>query len=329
MKALVTGGYSDRSGEVVIWSVDLETERVEPLRRRAPPEHLHVEPKVFAGESLGDDGMSHVAAHAAVVRIDPLRAAVRGVLDQPCMNDRHHVANVGLSAVGVFRFDGSFPGSHTLLPAWANSRRITGEDVVAAAPPVHPGRSGDLPAPWPSIRHDDGYRESHRSSSPSRRLKVPGYLHVSLVATLRDPIVPACFADGTLRDLYDLSEVAGPSGHCLRDGDGDRFWLTATHGSVVELDQSTFSGRRRVDEFATGCFRWCRRLAPTDDHWALGFTGVRKRPPVGKGDAATEGSETSVLLLGRLDGRRLARVLLSDSRRHSKIFSILPAQTLG
>ena len=150
MKALVTGGYFDHGGDGVVWLVDLATERAEVLLRWTPPAHLHVPTKGFAGGSLGADGLLYVAAHAAVLRVDPLRAEVTGVLHQPCMNDLHHVAafddrlhvsNTGLGAVDVLDLDGRFLGSHALLPAWANARRIQGDDFPAEAPPVQIGRA--------------------------------------------------------------------------------------------------------------------------------------------------------------------------------------------
>lgn len=337
MKALVTGGYFDEGGDGVVWLVDLERERAEVLLRWPPPEHLHVPTKGFAGGSLGGDGLLYVAAHAAVVRIDPGRAAVTGVLHQPCMNDLHHVAavvdrlyvaNTGLGAVDVLGLDGRFLGSHALLPAWANARRISGDDLSADAPPVPPGWSGLPPGPWPEVHPDDGYHASDRRSAPFHRLKVPDHLHVNHVARLGDRLITTCFADGALRDLRGFDVVAQLDGHFLHDGvaHGDGFWLTAIDGSVIELDASTLRERRRIDTFATGHHGWCRGLAVTEDHLAVGLTEVRRHrlPRHRWADRDPEGSETSVLLLDREDGRLLARVDLTDEVRHAKLYSVLP-----
>ena len=337
MKALVTGGYFDQGGDGVVWLVDLATERAEVLLRWTPPAHLHVPTKGFAGGSLGVNGQLYVAAHAAVVRIDPLRAAVTGVLHQPCMNDLHHVAafedllyvsNTGLGAVDVLDLDGRFLGSHSLLPAWANALRIHGEDLPAEAPPVRPGWSGEPPAPWSEPREDDAYHATDRRSAPFHRLKVPDHLHVNHVARLGGRLLATCFADGALRDLAGFDVAARLDGHFLHDGvvHGDALWLTAIDGSVIELDAVTLGERRRIDAFAAGHHGWCRGLAVTNEHLAVGLTEVRRgRLPRHRwADREPDGSETSVLLLDRQGGRLLSRVDLTDEARHAKLYSILP-----
>jgi len=337
VKALVTGGYFDQGGDGVIWLVDLAAERTEVLLRWTPPAELHVSTKGFTGGSVGEDGLLYVAAHAAIVRVDPRRAAVTGVLHQPCMNDLHHVAalgdrlyvsNTGLGAVEVLGLDGRFHGSHALLPAWANARRIGGEDFPADAPPVRPGWSGEPPAPWPDARRDDGYHATDRRSAPFHRLKVPDHLHVNHVARLGDRLLATCFADGSLRDLRGFEVAARLDGCFLHDGVacGDGFWLTAIDGGVIELDGATLRERRRLNAFATGHYGWCRGLAATDDHLAVGLTEVRRgRLPRHRwADRDPDGSETSVLLLDRHDGRLLARVDLTEEDRHAKLYSVLP-----
>ncbi|MCB9662806.1 MAG: hypothetical protein H6732_01745 [Alphaproteobacteria bacterium] len=339
MKALVTGGYFDQGGDGVVWLVDLATQRAEVLLRWTPPAHLHVPTKGFAGGSLGADGLLYVAAHAAVVRIDPVRAEVTGVLHQPCMNDLHHVAamddrlyvsNTGLGAVDVLDLDGRFLGSHALLPAWANARRIQGDDFPAEAPPVRPGWSGEPPAPWSDPREDDGYHAIERRSAPFHRLKVPDHLHVNHVAQVDGRLLATCFADGALRNLHGFDEAARLDGHFLHDGivHDDAFWLTAIDGSAIELDAVTLRERRRIDAFAVGHHGWCRGLAVTDDHLAIGLTEVRRArlPRHRWADRAPDGSETSVLLLDRRDGRLLSRVNLTDEARHAKLYSVLPIE---
>lgn len=337
MKVLVTGGYFDQSGEGVVWQIDVATERADVVLRWTPPEHLRVPTKGFAGASLGTDGALYAACHAAVVRVDPRRAAVTGVLHQPCMNDLHHVAalndrlyvsNTGLGAVDVLGLDGTFLGSHALLPAWANARRIGGEDFPAGAPPVRPGWTGAPPAPWPVEGEDDGYHSVNRRSAPFYRLKVPDHLHVNHVAFVGDRLLATCFADGTLRDLRTFEVVARILDAFLHDGivHGDALWLTAIDGTVIELDARTLVERRRLSVFATGHFGWCRGLAVTGEHLLVGLTEVRRgRLPRHRwADRDPEGSETSVLLLDRADGRLLARVAVNDPERHSKLYSVLP-----
>jgi hypothetical protein len=337
VKALVTGGYFDDSGEGVIWLVDLATERSDVLLRWTPPAYLCVPTKGFAGGSLADDGMLYVATHAAVARVDPERATVTGVLHQPCMNDLHHVAaiegrllvsNTGLSAVDVLGLDGAFLGSHALLPAWANARRIAGEDLPPTAPPVRPGWDGEPPASWPAPSGDDGYHAMDRRSAPFHRLKVPDHLHVNHVAAVGDRLLATCFADGTLRDLRTFEIAARLPGAFLHDGivHYDALWLTAIDGTIIELDARTLVERRRLSTFDTGRFGWCRGLAVGDRHLLVGMTEVRRgRLPRHRwAEREPEGSETSVLLLDRADGRLLARVALSDAGRHSKLYSVLP-----
>lgn len=336
MKALVTGGYFDDGGDGVVWVVDLSAERADVLLRWTPPPHLHVPAKGFAGGCVADDGMLYVVAHAAVVRVDPVRAAVNGVLHQPCMNDLHHVAsrdgrlyvaNTGLGAVDVLGLDGTFHGSHALLPAWANARRIGGEDPPAGDPPVRPGWDGRAPEPWAAGRIDDGYHAVDRRAAPFHRLKVPDHLHLNHVAFVGDRVLATCFADGTLRDLLRFDVAARVSGGYMHDGvvHRDALWLTAIDGAVIELDARTLAERRRLSAFATGHHGWCRGLAVTDDHLLVGLTEVRRgRLPRHRwADRAPEGSETSVLLIDRCDGRLLSRVALTDNDRHSKLYSVL------
>ncbi|MCB9779943.1 MAG: hypothetical protein H6742_15370 [Alphaproteobacteria bacterium] len=337
MRAFVTGGYFDDGGDGVVWLVDLARERARVLLRWSPPPHLHVPARGFAGASLGPCGSLFVAAHAAVVRVDPQAAAVTGVLHQPCMNDLHHVAclderlyvsNTGLSAVDVLGFDGAFLGSHALLPAWANARRIGGEDPPRHAPPVQPGWEGQAPEPWPEALEDDGYHSLDRARAPFHQLMLRDHLHVNHVTRAGGRLLATCFDDGTLRDLATFGVAAHLPGHFLHDGAvHDRsLWVTSIDGSLVELDARTLVERRRLSTFATGHHGWCRGLFVTDSHLLVGLTEVRRgRLPRHRwADREPEGSETSVLLLDRADGRLLARVDLTDPIRHAKLYSILP-----
>ena len=337
MKLLVTGGYFDDGGDGVVWLVDLAEERADVLLRWTPPAHLRVPGKGFAGGTLTPDGTLYLAAHAAVVRADPRHAEVTGIIHQPCMNDLHHVAhhggllyvaNTGLSAVDVFGADGTFRGSHALLPAWANARRMGGEDPPEGEPPVAPGWSGRAPDPWAPTTPSDGYLDADRRAAPFHQLKVRDHLHVNHVAFADGRVLATCFADGTLRDLATFRPVHHVPGAFLHDGvvDGPSFWLTAIDGTLLELDRADFSERRRLATFATGHFGWCRGLAVTSEHLAVGLSEVRAGhlPRHGWADVEPAGSETSVLLLDRADGRLLARVDLTGAARHSKLYSLLP-----
>ena len=334
VRALVTGGYFDQGGDGVVWLVDLEAERADVLLRWSPPPHLHVPTRGFAGGSLADDGTLYVAAHAAVVRIDPRQAVVTGTLHQPCMNDLHHVAayrdrlyvsNTGLGAVDVLGMNGSFLGSHSVLPAWANARRIGGE--APPAPPVLPGWAGLAPDPWPDTHEDDGYHTADRQSAPFHQLKVPDHLHINHVTVLGDRLMATCFADGTLRDLRTFEVLVQLPDAFLHDGviHQDSLWLTAIDGTIFELDAASLTVHRQLSTFAAGYYGWCRGLAVTDEHLLVGLTEVRRgRLPRHRwANRSPVGSETSVLLLDRTDGRLLARVDLTDSTRHSKLYSVL------
>lgn len=339
MKALVTGGYFDEGGDGVVWQVDFTAGRADVLVRWSPPPYLRVPAKGFGGGSFAPGGTLYVAAHAAVVRIDVSDAKVTGVLHQPCMNDLHHVAtrgellfvsNTGLGAVDVLGVDGTFRGSHALLPAWANVRRIGGEDPPRDEPPVRPGWEGGAPAPWPVFTPADDYHSAERHGAPFHRQKVPDYLHVNHVAFVGGRALATCFADGTLRDLRFFEAVVRVPGAFVHDGfvHGDGLWLTAIDGTIIELDADTLSERRRLPTFRTGHYGWCRGLAVTDNHLLVGLTEVRRgRLPRHRwADREPEGSETSVLLLDRADGRLLSRVDLTDPIRHSKLYSVLFAE---
>lgn len=340
VQLFVTGGYFDDGGDGVIWRVDLAEERVDVFTRWHPPTHLKVSGKGFAGGTLGPDLTLYAAAHAAVVRLDLRTADVTGVLHQPCMNDLHHVtheagrlyvANTGLSAVDVFELDGTFRGSHALLPAWANTRRMGGDDPPA--PPIDAGWHGNPPGSWPRVAAADGYHDADRQTAPFHQLKVPDYLHVNHVARVGERLIATCFADGTLRDLASFDVIARMPGMFLHDGVVDpcgepSVWFTAIDGTVLKLDAQTFAEERRLSVFETGHVGWCRGLAVTADHLVVGLTEVRpnRRPRHRWADVDPARSETSVLLLDRADGRLLARVDLTDAARHSKLYSVLPTQ---
>lgn len=342
---LVTGGYYDDSGEGVVWHVDLAGETSEPFVRWAPPSHLRVARKGFAGGCLGSDGQLYAAAHCAVVRVDVAHANVSGVLHQPSFNDLHHVleaggrlliANTGLGAVDLHDLHGRFLGSHALLPAWVNHRRMGGLDPTDWIDVMDARWDGEEPAAWTSALPEDGYSDlgPARLAAPFARLKVSDHLHLNHVCVTATQTLATCLYDGTVRDVGTLQTVLALPGAYPHDGHvaAGTFWATSIDGRVwcalprngrVEGDAWV-----RLRAFETGHAGWCRGLWTDGRLIALGLTEVRRGrlPRFTWAARDPEGTETSILLLDLSDGRLLARVDLTDPGRHSKVYSILPAE---
>ncbi len=218
MKLLVTGGWFDDSGEGALFQVDLATGRPEEVLRWHPPEHLRVPAKGFAGGCLGPDGKLYLAAHAAVVRVDPRRWRVTGLLHHPSFNDLHHVAadrgrlyvtNTGLSTIEVFSLAGDFLGSYNMLPAWVNCRRMDGGDPPSWPQVLRRGWIGDAPGKWEYSPKADGYHDDRhrRSTLPFHRLKLRDYLHPNHACITPRQSLVTCLYDGSVRDLRDWSVV--------------------------------------------------------------------------------------------------------------------------
>lgn len=343
MSFLVTGGYYDASGEGVVWHVDLERERAETFLRWSPPAHLLVPRKGFAGGCLTGDGHLYAAAHCAVVRIDTSRAVVSGVLHQPSFNDLHHVAvsderlyiaNTGLGTVDIHELGGRFIGSHALLPAWANHRRMAGEDPVRWSDVLDGGWEGSEPVPWPRPQQGDGYHDlgPGRHSAPFARLKVPDHLHPNHVCVTPNQTLVTCLYDGSVRDLRTFETVLTLPEAYPHDGflAASGFWTTSIDGLVRRspLEDGRVMGESdtRLRVFDSGHAGWCRGLWTDGRLLAVGLTEVRRgsMPRYRWADREPEGTETSVLLMDVAEGRLLARVDLTDRERHSKIYSILP-----
>jgi len=342
MKFLVTGGWFDSSGEGFLAEVDLASGRSRELLRWTPPPHLRVPAKGFAGGCVGGDGNLYIAAHAAVIRVDPQRWQITGVLHHPCFNDLHHVSahrnrlyvsNTGLGALDVFTLDGCFLGSHSLLPAWVNHRRIAGEDPPDWPATLSPGWDGTSTTSWQTAGRSDSYHDDAQSrrALPFHRLKVRDHLHPNHACVTERQSLVTCLYDGSVRDLRDWSVVyqeAGlfPHDGVLRDG---HFWLTSIDGRVLALDASDgkVSGEvvTRRSLFELGHWGWCRGLAVTDDLFCVGLTEVRRGrlPKHHWSERPPEGSETSVLAVERESGRLAARVDLTDRERHAKIYSLI------
>ena len=333
---LATGGAFDETGECLIWHVDLARETARTFLRWTPPEHLRVSRKGFAGGALGDDGHLYVAAHCAVVRINIERAAVTGVLHLPCFNDLHHVwvdsgrlfvVNTGRGSIDVLSIEGEFLGSHSLLPAWVDARRMDGGDPADWHGMLDVGWEGRRPREWPPLDETDPYYTADRSSLPFHQQKVHDYLHLNHVRLSNGQLLASCLDDGSVRDMYTLRVVAQVPGLYPHDGvpDGDKWCVTGIDGRVLVLDLDTSTIVEELDTFSTGHYGWCRGLHVNPRSVVVGLTEVRRgRLPKHRwSELDPDGSETSVVLLDRQRGDLLARVDLTDAARHSKIFSVL------
>jgi hypothetical protein len=348
VKFLVTGGYFDDSGECVVFQVDVSTGEVREWLRFQPPEHLRVPTKGFSGGTVTADGSYlYVAAHSFVARIDIQRARIDGLLHQPCFNDLHHVAvdpsgghlwiaNTGLGSVDILDVDGGFVGSHALLPAWVNARRMGG-----ATPPwesaLRPGWSGKPPASWPSAPLTaDGYHTSEEAFSrlPFHQTKVRDHLHPNHVGFLGDRALVTCLYDGSVRDLGNFSIVARLDGEFPHDGQAieDLYWVTTIDGQVVCLDLAREPGvlvERWDVSSTTGRYGWCRGLHVRDEHLFVGMTEVRdgRLPKHRWSERSPACSETSVICIERGTGHLLARVEMTDRQRHLKIYSLIELES--
>jgi hypothetical protein len=349
MKFLATGGYFDDTGECVIHEVDLDRGQARPWLRYQPPAHLECPTKGFAGGSRSArDGSLFVAAHAFVARIDPKQAQVDGLLHQPCLNDLHHVAvqahgdderlwiaNTGLGSVEVFDLHGCFLGSHAMLPAWVNARRMQGTQAPARWSEVlECGWEGTDRARWQKhMPSGDRYHTpaTQLGSKAFHQSKVRDHLHPNHVGFLDGRPLATCLYDGTVRDLTSFAPVAQLVGGFPHDGltRPDGFWLTTIDGLVHRLDAAKrpMVAMESWDIPAlTGHYGWCRGLWVDAQHIVVGMTEVRQgrlprhrwseRPPTG--------SETSVLCVDRNSGGLVARVDLTDTLRHHKIYSLIP-----
>lgn len=335
MRLLATMGWYDEAGDGAIIEIDLRAGQVRERLRWRPPDALRVPTKGLTGACWGPGTDGHprlyVACHNAVLRVDPRRWAVDGLLHQPCFNDLHDVAtdgrrllvaNTGAGTVDVFDLHGRFVGSHALVPAWLNARRLSGETPEDWEASLAPGWSGAPPEFRPR-QVQDGY---HRPG-PWPTVKVVDHLHVNHVLPLGDRLLVTCLYDGTVRDLRTFEVFARVDGH-PHDGvvHEERLWLTTIDGALHGLPLRPEDSLIRRDLAAAGPYGWCRGLLFGDEAVFVGWTEVRaerlpghrwsERPPAG--------SETSVCAYDPADGRLLARVDLTDRARHAKVFALLP-----
>ena len=336
MNVFVTGGYFDDSGECVVWSLDFDRGTHEVVLRWTPPDFLRVPGKGFAGGCIGDDGFLYVAAHAAVVKIDPNRWKVLGVLHQPCMNDVHHVAciqdriyiaNTGLESVDVFSKRGDFMGSHALLPSWVNARRMMGQEPSNWDECLHVGWNPHERGFWNTADETDDYHTKNRTIGSFHQHKVRDCFHINHVAIHNGSVLATCFRTGSLRDLTNHKTVFQREEAYLHDGliVDESIWLSAIDGRLFEIDQQTYRAKKTLEVFDTGHVGWCRGLALHKKGMLVGLTQVRRErmPRHRWSDVSPDNSETSVLLISPQNGALKRRIDITDQQRHSKIYSIL------
>ncbi|GMV43173.1 MAG: hypothetical protein AMXMBFR64_48890 [Myxococcales bacterium] len=344
MNVIVSGGTFDDSGDGILWHVDLERGSAETVLLHRPPPGLSVKGKGFTGASwLGPPGQSEllVCGFNAVYRVSASRWEVTGLLHQPCMNDLHHVAviqgkvyvvNTGLDSVDVFDVAGRFVGSHCTGPAWLQARRLSG---------VSPSRSdwqGLLDPGWDlrSFEAADSpprgaYYETRSSvEQPFHQRVVRDYVHPNHIAEVGNRLLCTRLADSRVVDLRTLETVIDDFPGHPHDGVvmGGQVWLTCVGGYVVSFEPSDpppWPPVHVLDIVATtGRSGWCRGLLVRDDVLVVGLTEIRQASAYFWRDAPFAGTETSVLVIDKSTGRLLQRVDLTDRKRHSKIYSVLP-----
>ncbi|MDI1443605.1 hypothetical protein [Polyangium sp. 6x1] len=351
MKLLVTVGYFDASGEGRLVEVDLERRTQRTRLAHVPQAPLHVPEKGFTGAAWsGAPGTStlFVCGASAVFGVNPREWSITSTWHQPCMNDLHHVTvaedrvyvvNTGLESIDVFSLEGSFLGSHALHPGWLSAARQNGfsparDALLTLRDARFPPRAE---APAADEGKGDGYYTSRGSevNLPFTRRKVRDYVHPNHVTVHGSQLLVTRFLDRAVDDVTTFRRVIEGTPGLPHDGlvHGDRFWITCVNGLVLAyaIEDGRVTGREveRIDVFATGHTGWCRGLAVTGEHIAVGLTGIRRMPRYRWCDRPIETTETSVLLIDRATRQLVSRVGLDDPGRHPKIFSLLPLGTAG
>jgi len=169
--------------------------------------------------------------------------------------------------------------------------------------------------------------------APFHQRKVRDYFHPNHVCSTGQQLLVTRLLDRSVWDLQSFAPVIENTPGLPHDGqllDG-RFWLSCVNGLIVgyavEGDRVTGQEVERYDVFAlTGHTGWCRGLLVTPDCLVVGLTQIRpgRMPRQRWCDRPFELTETSVLCLERASGKLLARIDLTDTQRHVKLFSILP-----
>ncbi len=273
---------------------------------------------------------------------------------------RIYVSNTGSDEIDVFSTDGRFVGSYMLTPSWVLASKMHGLlpslsiDVNDVG--WEPGKGAG--AQWHSsttgagrIEEDDGYHtaQSMRAVTPYWQGKLPDRLHPNHTCLLPTQTLVTCFRDGSIRDLGTLRVLYQRAGSFPHDGVGvdGWFYFTTIDGKVWALrlvddvlgdsHRDMSAARDSVEPVRcwdiaeqTGRYGWCRGLLIRTDSEgisaAVGLTEVkRNRLPSHRWcDRTPEGSTTGVVWLDLTTGRQMGWVDLSDSERHSKIYSVLP-----
>jgi len=341
VKILVTLGDFEDEGVCRIVEVDLARGTAAPWLEWTPPAWIRVPAKGFTGFAWRDGRSrveAYVCAYAALCRIDVARRVVTGILHQPSMNDLHHVAvagdrlllaNTGADRIEAFDHGGSFLGAWDLAPTSISDARLQGstpsrEDWEAA-------RRGGWDAPPPPLQDSPpsgDYYGGRGAPFHARRLR--DFVHPNHIAIVEGRTYVTRFLDRSVQRLDDWALAIPETPGYPHDGlvDGDRFWISTTHGILVayEIVHGLVTSREieRVDVFErTGRSGWCRGLLVTPERLVVGLTAIERMPRVRWCDRPFEATETSVLVIDRSSGRLEARVPLRDLGRKPKLFSIV------
>lgn len=345
MRVLVTMGFFDASGECRLVEVDLDRGTHETRLSFIPPEPLRLPEKGFTGAAWSgapSSSMLFVCGPNALFQVDPHGFGVVDIWHQPCMNDLHHVAvtpdrvhvvNTGLEAIDMFTRDGLFLGSHALHPGWLSAQRQAG--LSPSRQDWNLLRDARFPPQLGELCHDEPLGNYYTSRATSAQLafsrrKLRDYVHPNHVAIHASQILVTRFLDRAVDDVSSFDRVIDDTPGLPHDGivHEDRFWLTCVNGLVIAyaIEHGRVTGREveRIDVFEAGYAGWCRGLYVTHEYIVVGLTEIRRMPHDRWCDRPIEGTETSILLIRRSTGKLERRVLLGDTKRHAKVFSVLP-----
>lgn len=272
---------------------------------------------------------------------------------------RLFVANTGSDSVDVFSYDGRFVGAHMLVPPWVLAHKMQGRVPDTALDVYQAGweAAGNAAVKWQQAdaalrcEEEDGYHTAaaKRATTPYSQAKLPDRLHPNHTCPLPTQTLVTCLQDGSIRDLRTLHVVHQQEGCYPHDGMAaeGRFFFTTIDGKLWALPLAEGvlqdTGCRGEGDGAapaaqcwdvsaqSGRCGWCRGLLIQPSAGgcsaAVGFTEMRQgRLPRYRWCARlpAAGSQTGVAWLDLVKGRPLGWADLSDVKRHSKIYSILP-----
>ncbi len=339
MKLLVTGGYFDATGEGFVDRLDPMTGRRERVVSFVPPERHFVPGKGFTGADWLPDGSLLVCSFDSVWRFDLSRGGCSGQLHQADFNDLHgvcvaedriHVCNTGLDAVETFDLAGQFVGRVGLTPGWFEAERLRGMAVAREDLGRVLGAGWHTSAPPALVEPGGEYYST--PGQPFHRRKVRDYAHPNDVTVVNGGLAVTLLATCEVRCLRTFRPLARLPSH-PHDGllVDDRLWVTTIDGRVWSIDVRAREAEPVLvlDTAAAGHVGWCRGLAVGPDWVAVGLTEIRSAPRYPWRDGSYARTETSVLWLDRGSGQLLARMELTDPRRHSKVFALLASPEDG